>query len=260
MSYSDFYKLSYEMKGAILITGVNGGIGRAIAEYSLSQGYVVFGTDTHNKTDLVLDAYWTIDLALLVDSVDLQNDLKKKIEHSLAKSQLKLTAVINNAAVQILGGVADVTMAEFLLTQKINVAAPLLLTQLCLPSMSPREGSIINIGSIHADLTKSKFVSYATSKAALKGLTQAMAVDLAGYARVNCIEPAAIATPMLVDGFKATPEKFSELEACHPSGEIGTPQQVAKMCVFLIDPEMSFLNGACIGLNGGIASRLHDPV
>jgi isocitrate lyase len=84
------------MKGAILITGVNGGIGRAIAEYSLSQGYVVFGTDTHNKTDLVLDAYWTIDLALLVDSVDLQNDLKKKIEHSLAKNGAeKLWDLIN---------------------------------------------------------------------------------------------------------------------------------------------------------------------
>ena len=255
------------MQTAVVVTGVNGGIGAAIAKHLLQQGYAVLGIDLQPETALPLNAYWPINLDKLVSSQDLQTQLKHNIDQYLQQNKTALVALVNNAAVQILDGVEAVAMSDFLLTQKVNVAAPLLLSQLCLPYMKDKkdkkdkkEAVIINIGSIHAELTKPAFISYATSKAAIKGLTQAMAVDLAGEARVNCIEPAAIATEMLLDGFKDTPEKFAELEEHHPSGEIGTPEQVAELCYFLVSAKMPFLNGACIGLNGGIGARLHDPI
>lgn len=246
------------MNKAALITGVNGGIGTAIAAHFMQQGYHVIGLDLHPEPAQKLDAYFPIDLAELVKSTELQAGLKTSVHDYLNTSSAHLSSVVNNAAVQVLGDLSTVTMDDFLLSQTVNVAAPLLLSQLFLPYME--QGAIVNIGSIHAQLTKPGFISYATSKAAIKGLTQAMAVDLAGKARVNCIEPAAIATDMLVDGFKESPEKLDELKACHPAGKIGEPAEVAELCYFLVSSKSSFLNGACIGLNGGIAARLHDPI
>ena len=248
------------MRKAVVITGVNGGIGSATARNFLQADYVVFGTDIQPDTAVSLDAYWPIDLVELVGNPELQAEFKQALAGQLDKHQADFKAVVNNAAVQILGDVDTVTMDDFLLTHTVNVAAPLLISQLCLPHMERGQGVIVNIGSIHADSTKPGFISYASSKAAIKGLTQALAVDLAGRARVNCIEPGAIATNMLVAGFEANPDKLQELEACHPSGQLGTPEEVAELCHFLVDSNVTFLNGACIGLNGGITSRLHDPV
>ena len=246
------------MQSSVLVSGVNGGIGSAIANYFAVQGYAVFGLDKQPGAAVPLAAYYSVDLAELVDSPALQLQLKAAINDGLQQRNSRLNALVNNAAVQILGDVSTVTMPDFLLSQTVNVAAPLLLSQLCLPLMNG--GAIINIGSIHANLTKPGFISYATSKAALRGLTQAMAVDLGGEARVNCIEPAAVATDMLVDSFKSQSEKFQKLESCHPSGKIGEPAEVAELCFYLANSKASFLNGACIGLNGAIAARLHDPV
>jgi NAD(P)-dependent dehydrogenase (short-subunit alcohol dehydrogenase family) len=121
------------------------------------------------------------------------------------------------------------------------------------------KGCVINISSIHARLTKPNFVAYATSKAALSGMTRAMAVDLGGRVRVNAIEPAAISTDMLKAGFKDHPEQYAALEQCHPLGRIGTPEEVAALALSIVDGELRFLHGACVGMDGGISARLHDP-
>lgn len=245
---------------AVLVTGCNGGIGSAIAQHFSASGYCVLGIDRQQEGAGVVNHYFQLDLADLVDSKSLQEQLVSKVAALIQQESLVLKAIINNAALQILGSVSVLVIADFLLTQKVNVAAPLLLTQLFVKELELKNGSVINIGSIHAELTKPEFVSYATSKAALRGLTQAMAVDLQGKVRVNCIEPAAIATDMLVDGFKNDPDKLAELNACHPSQAIGKPEDVAELCFFLVNSSLIFLNGSCIGMNGAISSRLHDPV
>lgn len=248
------------MQKAVLVTGVNGGIGSAIAQHFMQHDYAVFGIDIQPEPSVELAHYWSLDLSMLVNVPQLQTDLKNDLAMQLETHKTSLEALINNAAVQILGDISSVTMEDFILSQSVNVAAPLLLSQLCLHHLKSSNGVIVNIGSIHAELTKPAFISYATSKAAIRGLTQALAVDLEGQVRVNCIEPAAIATDMLIDGFRETPEQLNELKACHPSGDIGRPEEVADLCYFLVESKIRFLNGACIGLNGGIAARLHDPV
>ena len=89
-----------------------------------------------------------------------------------------IATIINNAAIQILGRVEDLTQEDFSKSMDVNVTAPFLLTKLCLCLMEAGNSSIINIGSIHAHNTKPEFVAYATSKAALDGLTRALAVEL----------------------------------------------------------------------------------
>ncbi|RTZ60769.1 MAG: SDR family NAD(P)-dependent oxidoreductase, partial [Gammaproteobacteria bacterium] len=101
--------------------------------------------------------------------------------------------------------------------------------------------------------------AYASSKAALVGLTRSMAVELGGRVRVNALCPAAIDTEMLRQGFADSQPGLQELSDYHPSKSIGDPAEVAKIVLCLADPDFRFLHGAVIGLDGGIAARLHDP-
>mgnify|MGYP003706208395 CR=1 FL=1 len=118
---------------------------------------------------------------------------------------------------------------------------------------------IVSISSIHATLIKSNFVAYATSKAALSGLTRSMAVDLGDRVRINAIEPAAVETQMLLAGFNNNSDRLKELKLCHPVGEIGQVDDLSKLAIAIVSDGLSFLHGACIPFDGGIRSRLYDP-
>lgn len=239
-----------------LVTGANGGIGLALCRAFSKAGYFVIGTDRGDKA-CVCDAYIKLDLSLFVDSAEQRNRFVDSVR-SLDKNA-PLKTLVNNAAVQLIGGVAEIGTEDFDLTLDINLKAPFLLTQCLLPSLELNAGSVVNIGSIHAQCSKPGFVSYATSKSALLGLTQAMAVDLGNRIRLNIIQPAATETKMLLEGFAGKEEKYGELKAVHPLGRIASPDEIANIAVFLASEQASFMTGACINVDGGVGVRLHDP-
>jgi NAD(P)-dependent dehydrogenase (short-subunit alcohol dehydrogenase family) len=78
--------------------------------------------------------------------------------------------------------------------------------------------------------------------------------------QVNAICPAAIAVPILIYGFKGNPEGLETLAIFHPSGTIGTTDDVALAALYLADANNKFMNGAVIGLDGDIAATLHDSI
>ena len=78
-------------------------------------------------------------------------------------------------------------------------------------------------------------------------------------ARVNAICPAAIETDMLLDGFIHDPAGYLALKKYHPTGLIGSPNDVANAALYLTGKGAAFVNGAFIELDGAISSRLHDP-
>lgn len=170
-----------------------------------------------------------------------------------------LDVLVNNAAYQVVQPLAELDAASIRRSLAVNVEAPLLLVQSLLDELSAARGLVLNIGSVHASLTKPGFAAYATSKAALHGMTRALAVDLGGRVRVNAIAPAAIDTPMLRGGFAGNPELLNALAKHHPAGEIGTPAQVARLALYLASERALFASGAIISIDGAIGSRLHDP-
>lgn len=171
----------------------------------------------------------------------------------------RLHALINNAAIQILGGADSLTRNEWRSTLDVNLMAPFLLTQAFLPELERADGAVVNISSIRTRLTKANFVAYATSKAALSGMTRAMAVDLGPRVRVNTIELAAIETRMLKEGFRGNPSDYAQLANCHPQKRMGNPEELAELVLAVAAGGMDFMHGACISLDGGIGSRLFDP-
>jgi NAD(P)-dependent dehydrogenase (short-subunit alcohol dehydrogenase family) len=240
------------------VTGAAGGIGQALVHAFADAGYKVIGTDRTPAPTSSPCSLW-IEADLEQTTVDAAHaaDVMAGIRAHVGTGVLR--GLVNNAALQLLGGIDALTRDDWLRTLNVNLLAPFLWTQSLLPELEAARGCVVNVSSVHARLTKKNFVAYATSKAALSGMTRALAVDVGDRIRVNAIEPAAIKTPMLVAGFDGKPDLFAQVGAAHPAGRIGSADEVANLAVALCDGKLGFVNGACIPIDGGIGARLHDP-
>lgn len=242
----------------VVVTGAAGGIGQALVHAFHDAGYRVVATDRLPPPAGLPCSLWIeADLARTVQEEAFARHVFDRIRAHVGAGTLD--ALINNAALQVLGGVGELTRDDWRRTLDVNLVAPFIWTQALLPGLEAARGCVVNISSIHTRLTKRNFVAYATSKAALSGMTRALAVDMGHRVRVNAIEPAAIETPMLAAGFEGKPELYARLEAAHPAARIGRPDEVAALAVALSDGRMTFVNGACVALDGGVGARLHDP-
>lgn len=242
-----------------LVTGANGGIGQALVIAFRAADYRVIATDLRETGDAPgCDVFVPLDLARLVSDPDYAAASLQQLRAAIGTGGL--AALINNAALQIVAPIEQLSAQDWTHTLQVNTIAPFLLTQGLLAKLEYAGGAVVNISSIHASLTKAGFSAYASSKAALSGLSRAMAVELGARVRVNAITPAAIGTDMLRDGFAGQPEALAALDAVHPLGRIGAPEEVAATAVFLCSEQAQFITGAEFPVHGGIGARLHDPL
>lgn len=243
-----------------LVTGCNGGIGKSLCQEFGAAGYLVIGTDRQAVSEADCDLYLCCDLIELASDGVTRKRFQEDVGEFVANQSALLKAVINNAAYQVVMPLSKLSAVEFNSSQQINVIAPYVLAQLFDTLLRKSSGSIVNIGSIHVRLTKPGFCAYSTSKAALSGLTRALALEFSSEVTVNTILPAATKTDMLVAGFSEHPDKFAELESCHPAGRIANPGEIAKLALFLCSDAARFITGAEVPIDGGIGVRLHDPL
>jgi NAD(P)-dependent dehydrogenase (short-subunit alcohol dehydrogenase family) len=218
-------------------------------------GYAVTGID-NTIPDSFPYPVIPFDIRQIPQFVKSAEKIRNKV---LELSGNRLEVLINNAAVQIIKPSDELTRCDWASTLETNLLAPFWLTTLFLPELRAAQGSVVNIGSIHAKLTKRQFVAYATSKGALETMTRAMALDLAPEVRVNAIASAATDTPMLRSGFEGKPEELVMLESFHPLGRIASPNEVGRLALFLAGQDASFITGAIMSIDGGISGCLSDP-
>jgi NAD(P)-dependent dehydrogenase (short-subunit alcohol dehydrogenase family) len=240
-----------------IITGAAGGLGRALVDNFLRAGYYVVAVDQCEKpVDLACDSYIQFDL----DRFSLDATYRHEIGGLLIEGLdgRPLNVLINNAAVQILGTLQTLCDADWRKTLNINLMAPLLLAKFFEVGLEKTKGCIVNISSIHARLTKKNFLAYSTSKAALSGFTKSLAIDLGSRVRVVGVEPAALDTKMLHDGFKNDPHLYGRLANLHPAKKIGSPEHLANVIVSLVGIEDSFMTGYIVQYDGGISGSLLD--
>lgn len=239
------------MKRTVLVTGSARGIGLATARLFKKNGWRVIGADREKKKAYA-DFFINVDLA--------QPDAVRLIKSFLEKNRIKrLDALVNNAAVQTVKPFKSITQNEWRQSFAVNAEAPFFLAQALLPELRKARGSIVNVASIHAYLTKKHFSLYAATKGALVTLTKALAVELAPLVRVNAILPAATETPMLKDGFKNNIQGYQHLAACHPLKRIAMPGEVAELIYFLAADRSRFITGSAFSIDGGIGACLLDP-
>jgi NAD(P)-dependent dehydrogenase (short-subunit alcohol dehydrogenase family) len=241
-----------------LITGAAGALGQALVYAFDEAGYSVIGTDrAEPPPELPLSAFLSADLNRSVIDATYATTLFTRIREIVADGKLKV--LVNNAATQVLGSSEDLSYEDWSSSLNTNLLAPFFWIQNLLADLEAAKGGVINIGSIHARLTKPNFSAYATSKAGLAALSRSLAVELGGRISINTIEPAAIRTPMLLEGFNGDPKKLQELLRHHPTNSIGETEEVAKLAVLLASSDLQFLTGCSINIDGGVSARLHDP-
>ncbi len=246
------------MKQAVIVTGCCGGIGRELVRTYSDAGWRVIGIDCVDGSKSEADCFIKADVGSFSTDAKSLSRCANEVRSALGGAQL--AALINNAALQVLGSTADVAVSDFVTSMNVNVIAPFALVKTFVKELGQSRGCVINIGSVHALATKPDFVAYATSKAALHGLGRALAVDLGPEIRVNTLAPAATATTMLKAGFENDPDALDALKSAHPLARIAEPSEIARMALFLSSRDAGFMTGATLYADGGVLSRLHDPL
>ena len=246
------------MKQRIVITGGNSGMGRQAVQKFLEQGdRVVFTSRTKNLADEVLHEFRSY-----VESHDLyyfQCDSSKaedvKALVSFAKDKIGGCDVLINSAGIFIGG--EVHIAEeddFDRQMNVNVKGVFLTSKYFLPEMIERKsGCILNVSSICGLRGGYNCAGYSASKAAVNNLTRSMALDYMKYGiRVNAVCPSATETKMFMTG--TTQDVLDIFTNNNPAGRIGKPSEVADLLIFLASDKASYINGACISLDGGLSA------
>lgn len=170
-----------------------------------------------------------------------------------------LQIVVNNAAYWMAGTAEETSTADWVRMMETNLKGVFFLSKYALPELRRAGGGVIvNIGSVLGLVGMKRRVAYATSKGGLVAMTRAMALDHAAEGiRVNCICPSLVQTPMGQSSLAYTGDADAELArriARIPLGRAGTPEDVARLALFLASEDSSWITGAALPLDGGFSA------
>jgi 3-oxoacyl-[acyl-carrier protein] reductase len=240
-------------KKTVVITGSSRGIGRACAILFAKNNYNV--VINYNKSKELAEELFN-DLKEAGYSVDIfKADISNRFEaislinHCIGKFG-KIDVLINNAGISQNKLFTDITDDDWNKMMGTNLNGIFYTTQKALQYMLPEcSGKIINISSIWGMVGGSYEVHYSTSKAAIIGMTKALAKELGpSNIQVNCIAPGVIQTDMLND---IDEEIIEGLREETPLMRIGTVDDIANCALFLASDKSDFITGQVISPNGG---------
>lgn len=238
------------MKQTVLITGASRGIGAAAARLFAAQGYrvaICCHTQMEKAEELAASlpdaAAFTADIAKETEVVRMVDAVHSRFG--------EIHVLVNNAGIAMQKMFTDTTAADWNRVFDVNVTGIFYACRAVLPEMIRRKsGRIVNVSSMWGVTGASCEVAYSASKAAVIGLTKALAkeVGLSGIT-VNCVAPGVIDTEMNAN---LSAEDRAVLCDETPLARIGTAQEAAQAILFLASDRASFVTGQVLGVNGGI--------
>jgi len=251
---------------SVVVTGAGSGIGRAIAIACAKEGALVTVADVDRA-----GAEATVQLIVeqkgsaVACEVDVSNETQvEKLVDTVIATWGGVNVLINNAAIQVNKSVADTTPEEWHRQMAVNVGGVFLCSKLFLPHLRSARGNIINMSSVNAYFVEPSCAGYCATKAAIVGLTKAMAIDHGHEGiRVNCICPGYIDAGLAEGYFQSQkdPEKArAEAGKLHALARIGKAEEVARVAVFLASDDASFVTGSAYVVDGGFGSGLPPAV
>ncbi len=247
-----------------IVTGGGSGIGQACAQLFAEEGARVVLVDWNNEAgeiavrDIVNAGgeavFCHADVSQAVDS-------QRMVETAIERYG-GLDVLLNNAAVQVLGKLADTTEDEWDRMQSVNLKGVFLACKYAIPVMQRGGGgSIINMASILGFVADPDLAAYGAMKGGVVTMTKAAAL---GYGpdgiRVNCICPGDVDTPMVQDYFDKEPDPVEarrRVSAEYALRRIATPREIAQTALFLASDASSFTTGAMLVVDGGVTSKCY---
>ena len=239
----------------VFVTGAGHGIGRAIVEAFVKQGDRVAFCDVDVKRGE--------DVAMATNARFFALDVCDKYALEGAMCQLfdewgDIDVVVNNVGVSEFEPITETSVEHFDRVINTNLRSAFITSRL-LAIHRQKEGAtnlygrIVNLSSTRYLQSEMGSEAYAASKGGVWSLTHALAVSLAPYhITVNCIAPGWISV-------NEDEELRPEDHAFHPSGRVGSAEDVANACLFLCDAKSDFINGQCITVDGGVTKKMVYP-
>ena len=232
----------------VFITGGSRGIGRAMVELFSENGYNVAFTYKSSEDEAKTLAKRCSALSIKADSAS-EAEINNAVKVALDAFG-SIDCLINNVAVSSFSLFTDITTEEWNDTFSINVTSAFLYTRALLPEMiKKKSGRIINVSSMWGIVGSSCEVAYSATKAALIGMTKALAKEVGPSGiTVNAIAPGVIDTQM---NAALTKEDIEQLKDETPLMRIGAPKDVAEAALFLASDAASFITGDVMNVSGG---------
>jgi NAD(P)-dependent dehydrogenase (short-subunit alcohol dehydrogenase family) len=241
-------------KKTLILTGASRGIGHATVKRFASAGWRVITCSRHAfpencPWEMGPEDHIQVDLADPADTLRAIGEMRKRLEAQGSR----LNALVSNAAISPKGpggarlGAIDTPLEDWQHVFQVNFFAPIMLARGLVVELEKAKGAVVNVTSIAGGRVHPfAGAAYATSKAALAGLTREMAADFGRRGvRVNAISPGEIDTAILSPGTdRIVHEQI-------PMGRLGEPEEVAKAIHFLCTDQSSYVNGAELHINGG---------
>ena len=215
-----------------IITGGAKGIGKCIADEFRANGAIVYVIDKEQGNHFIGD-------------IAKREVLEAFATEVLSKHE-KVDIIVNNA-LPLMKGIDECTYEEFQYALNVGVTAPFYLVKLLMGRLA-QMASIVNISSSRDRMSQPQSESYTAAKGGIAALTHALAVSLAGKARVNSISPGWIDT---------THSHYKGADAAQqPVGRVGNPTDIANMVLFLCSEKASFITGENICIDGGMTKQM----
>ena len=248
-------------KKTVIVTGGNGGIGKASALAFAQQGYnvVITGRNSASGEEVAQQAQ-----AFGVEAVFKQVDIRqeeevKKLVDETVQQFGKLDAFVNNAGIpgKENGLLADCSTDNFRELLETNVLGLFYGVKYAIQAMlQTGGGSIVNLASIAGAHGVPHAAQYCASKHAVVGLTKSAAVEYATQGiRVNAIAPGAIKTDILNTAIKAGAYDETSIAALHPMNRLGTVEDIANGIVYLASDASPFMTGNILFVDGGFTAK-----
>lgn len=247
---------------SVVITGSGSGIGRACAlEFAKAGASVVVADIDLQSAEMTVQKILAVNGKAIACQVDVsQPDSVAALVDKTIKEYSKIDTLVNNAAVQVNKTIADTTVLEWNNQMAVNVGGVFLCSKFFLPYLKITKGSIVNMSSVNGFFVESSCAGYCASKAAIIGLTKAMAIDHGHEGiRVNCICPGYIDAGLAAGYFQSQDDPAqarADAGKLHALWRIGRPEEVANVAMFLSSDEASFITGSSYVVDGGFSSGL----
>ena len=232
------------MPRVALVTGAARGIGSAIAARFARDGYRVIAVDR--------DASGAAPAGGRYASCDVSDEAAvNALIAGVRQDEARLDALVCNAGIMIRKPIAQLSFAEWSQVLGTNLSSTFLLVRAAENLLRAAHGAVVTIASTRARMSEPDTEAYAASKGGLVALTHALAISLGPEVRANCISPGWIFT-------KGDPPR-PEDHAFHPSGRVGSTDDIAALAAFLCGPESGFITGAEFVVDGGVTRKMIYP-
>jgi NAD(P)-dependent dehydrogenase (short-subunit alcohol dehydrogenase family) len=241
-----------------LVTGAASGIGLAIARRYATEGAKVVLSDLPTSEGERVTAALRqegFDCSFVNADVSQPGDCQRLVEQTVARYG-RLDIACNNAGIGgELAPLADYGLDAWAQVIGVNLTGVFQCMKYEIPELLKTGGAIVNIASILGQVGFATASAYTAAKHGVLGLTKVAALEYAAQGlRINAVGPAFIHTPMIAR-LDADDASRKALEALHPIGRIGQPEEVAELVLWLSSPGASFMNGAYVPVDGGYLAR-----